>query len=101
MIFLYIYIGFSILTFATTLMQSYLMIKQLKREYPDVVSEFEKNNKQGVLERAFYYIKTFISCFVPIINIGIFYVSLFESEKAKEKALSIMKRGSERFGDKA
>lgn len=91
MIFLYIYIGFSVLTFVMTIIQSYLVSKQLKRRYPDLVSKFNKNNKQSVLEKVFSYIKTFVSCFVPIINMGIFYVALFENNKVEEKALNKMK----------
>lgn len=90
MIFLYIYIGFSVLTFAITLMQSYLVTKQLRRKYPDLVCKFAKDNRLGVLEKMFSYIKTFISCFVPIVNVGIFYVALFEYQKVEEKALSKM-----------
>ena len=90
MIFLYIYIGFSVLTFAITLMQSYLVTKQLRRKYPDLVCKFAKDNRLGVLEKMFSYIKTFISCFVPIVNVGIFYVALFEYQKVEEKVLSKM-----------
>lgn len=90
MIFLNIYIAFSILTFATALMQSYVLSKQLKRKYPDVVAEYCKKNKSGILEKTFEYIRTFICCFVPIINIAIFYVSLFKLEMAEEKFLNKM-----------
>lgn len=88
MMFLNIYIAFSILTFVLLLMQVYMVSKQLKREHPDVVNEFNENNKAGILENIFSYIKAFISCFVPIINIGIFYVALFESEKTKRETLN-------------
>lgn len=91
MIFLYIYIGFSVLTFVMTIIQSYLVSKQLERRYPDLVSKFNKNNKQSVLEKVFSYIKIFVSCFVPIINMGIFYVELFENNKVEEKVLNKMK----------
>ena len=91
MIFLYIYIGFSVLTFIMTIIQSDLVFKQLERRYPDLVSKFNKNNKQSVLEKVFSYIKIFVSCFVPIINMGIFYVILFENNKVEEKVLNKMK----------
>ena len=91
MIFLYIYIGFSVLTFIMTIIQSDLVFKQLERRYPDLVSKFNKNNKQSVLEKIFSYIKIFVSCFVPIINMGIFYVILFENNKVEEKVLNKMK----------
>lgn len=91
MVFLNFYIGFSVLTFIMLLMQSYVISKRLKRRYPDITSEFNKNNKETILEKIFSYIKFFVSCFVPIINIGIFYFSIFESEKVEEKMLNKMK----------
>lgn len=97
MIFLYIYIGFSILTFVMMYMQSYMLNKTLERKYPDIVSEFEKNNKRGILEKIFSYTKSFVCCFVPIINISIFYVALFENKKVEERALNEMLKNKERF----
>ena len=83
MLFLKIYIGFSILTFVLLLMHVYVMCEELKREQPDIA----KNNKSGILEKVFVYVKAFITCFVPIVNIGMFYTVLFETEKLKEKTL--------------
>ena len=97
MVFLYVYIGFSVLTFIMTVIQGYLVSKELERKHPDTVDEFRKKNKQGALEKMFSYIKTFVTCFVPIINISIFYVSLFEAERVKEKALRKMMEDRERF----
>ncbi|MEE1301846.1 MAG: hypothetical protein UHD64_03610, partial [Bacteroidales bacterium] len=81
-------IGFSILTFVMVLMQSYVMSKQLERKYPDAIEEFNKNNKRGIMERIFVYIRTFIVCFVPLINIAIFYIYIFDPEQVEEKVLS-------------
>lgn len=98
MLFLKIYIGFSILTFVLLLMQTYVMFKRLKRKHPDIVSKFNKDNKSSVLEKIFIYIKLFVTCFVPITNIGIFYVLIFESEKIEEKAFGeIIKEIKEGF----
>lgn len=88
MLFLKIYVVFSLLTFVLVLMQGYLIMKDLKRKYPDAVNRYEKDNKRNILERICSYTKVFISCFVPIINIGIFYVALFDSSKAKEETLA-------------
>ena len=88
MIFLNIYIGFSILTFVMFFIQGYLISKQLERKYPELVNEFNKNNKSGILEKIFSWIKIFIGCFVPIINIGIFYVSVFGTEKIEKEFLN-------------
>ena len=83
-----IYIGFGILTFVMCFMQSYIISEQLKRKYPEIVNEFKKNNKSGVLEQVFTWTKIFVCCFVPLINVGIFYVSLFDSKKTEEKLLN-------------
>lgn len=90
MLFLNIYIGFSILTFVLVLMQSYLIVKNLKRKYPDAINRYEKDNKGNILEKICSYTKIFVSCFVPIINIALFYVALFDSSKAKEKTLAAL-----------
>lgn len=87
MMFLNIYIAFSLLTFILLLMQSYLIEKDLIREYPDAMKKHIKENKKNVLEKIYSYIKSFVSCFVPIINIGIFYASLFAFDEVKEKVL--------------
>ena len=65
-----------------------MLAQELKREYPDMVREFNKKHKTGILEKVFTWIKILITCFIPIINIGIFYVTMFESEKTKEKGLN-------------
>lgn len=85
-----IYIGFSILTFVIMLMQTYISSKRLKRKYPDIINEFNKNNKSGVLEKTFEYTKIFIICFIPIVNIVIFFSTLFKPEEAEERALNNM-----------
>ena len=85
MLFLKIYIGFSLFTFVLLLMQSYLIEKELIRKYPDAMNKYRKDNKRNILEKICSYIKTFVSCFVPIIHMGIFYVSLFGSDKLSDK----------------
>lgn len=88
MLFLKIYIGFSILTFILVLMHNYVLCAELKREYHNIY----KGSKSGVLETIFVYVKILIICFVPIVNIGIFYSVLFEAEKLKEQVLAKFKR---------
>ena len=90
MIFLYIYIGFSILAFAMMYIQVYTVYKKLERQYPDIVAEYNKRNKRGTLEKIFSFIKHLVTCFVPIMNISIFYVALFENKKVEERALNEM-----------
>lgn len=79
-----IYIGFSILTFIVTIMQSFILSEKYKRKYPELVEEYRKKNKRSILEKIFIWTKAFISCFVPIVNIGIFYVSMFKPELIDE-----------------
>lgn len=87
MLFLKIYIGFSVLTFLAILMQTYILYKRFERKYPDIIEEFRKNNKSGILEKIFNYIKIFITCFVPIVNVLLFFVYLFESEEVERRVL--------------
>jgi hypothetical protein len=88
MLFLKIYAAFSLLTFLVVVMQSYVLYKEIKREYPDAVEEYFKNHKRNILERMFAWVRVLIACFVPIINIGIFYVAMFEMEKVKDVFIS-------------
>ena len=87
MLFLKIYIGFSVLTFFVILMQAYLLTKQFKRKYPDIIQEFSKNNKSGILEKLFEYIRILIICFIPVVNISLFIVVLFKAEEFENRVL--------------
>lgn len=94
-----IYIGFSILTFILTFMRAYTISKQLKRKYPDIINEFSKKNKVDTLENIFVWIRLLVACFVPIINICIFYVSIFESERVEKKVLNKLKKDCEEYNN--
>lgn len=88
MTFLNIYIAFSLLVFVLILMQSYMVAKKIKREHPDDTDKLKKKSKKGFLETIFSYIKIFITCFVPIINILIFCAILFKEKEVEEKVLN-------------
>lgn len=88
MMFLNIYIAFSLLTFVLILMQSYMVVKKIKREHPDDVDKLKKKSKKGFLETIFSYIKIFIICFVPIMNIFVFCAILFKEKEVEEKVLN-------------
>lgn len=88
MMFLNIYIGFSLLTFVLILMQSYVVVKKIKREHPDDADKLKKKSKRGFLETIFSHIKIFITCFVPIVNILIFCAILFKEKEVEEKVLN-------------
>ena len=87
MIVLKTYIGFSVLTFFVVLMQAYILTKQIKRKHPDIIQGFSKNNKSGILEKLFEYIRILIICFVPIVNISLFIVVLFKAEDFEDRVL--------------
>ena len=92
MIVLKTYIGFSVLTFFVILMQAYILTKQIKRKHPDVMQEFSKNNKSGILEKLFEYIRILIICFVPIVNIALFIVVLFKAEEFEDRVLQRLQK---------
>lgn len=96
MLFLKIYIGFSVLTFLIILMRSYILSKQIKREHPELIQELGKNNKSGILEKLFEYIIIFIICLVPIVNVLLFFVTLFNSEEVERRTLQRIQKKIER-----
>ena len=73
-------------------MQTYILTKQIERKHSDITQELNKNNKSGVLEKLFEYIKIFIICFVPIINMLLFFVTLFNSEEVEKRALQRIRK---------
>lgn len=87
MLFLKIYIGFSVLTFFVILMQAYILTKQIKRRHPEIVQNFSKNNKSGILEKLFEYIRILVICFVPMVNLSLFIVVLFKAEDFENRVL--------------
>ena len=87
MILLDIYTGFSLLTFIMLIMQTYVIGQELRREHPDLVRKFNQTHKSGILEKVFTWIKILITCFIPIVNIGIFWISMFNAEEIKAKGL--------------
>ena len=87
MLFLKIYIGFSVLTFFVILMRAYILSKQIERKHPELMQELGKNNKSGILEKLFEYIIIFIICFVPMVNLSLFIVVLFKAEDFEDRVL--------------
>lgn len=85
MMFLYSYIAFSLLTFILFSMQMYLIEKDLKRKYPNAMIEYKRDNKTNIIEKIFSNIINFVICFIPIINVGIFYIVLFKRKEIQEE----------------
>lgn len=83
---LYIYLGFSILTFLLMWLQTTIWSHKFKRKYHDLLS---KKQRLDFMMTLLNFIKTLIICFVPVLNIVIFYLFLFSSDKLED---SILKR---------
>ncbi len=83
-----IYIGFCLVTFLVVEISMYEIQQQAKRKYADKIKENNNKQKQSFLEKLCVHIKMFIVCFVPIVNLGMFWVVLFNSVKVQEDALN-------------
>lgn len=88
MILLKIYIGFCLITFLVVEMGMYEIQQQAKRKYADKISGNWNKQKQSFLEKLCVHIKMFIICFVPIVNIGMFWAVLFNGVKIQEDVLN-------------
>lgn len=52
-------------------------IQKIKRKYADKIEENKNKVKANPLETLCVHIRIFVTCFVPIINLGMFWVVLF------------------------
>lgn len=69
-----------------------MILCELKREYPEIMKhDCVRVYKQNVLESILSFIKVLITCFVPIINLGILYANLCQTETVKENTLNKIK----------
>lgn len=62
----------------------YEIQQQAKRKYANKIRENQNKQKQSFLEKLCVHIKMFITCFVPIVNIGMFLAVLFNGVKVQE-----------------
>lgn len=78
MIFLYIYIGFSLLTFVLMLLQMTTLIHRFENKYKDKLTK-NKNLNQDQNKMPFFFeiLKMFVKCFIPILNVIFFCSVLF------------------------
>ncbi len=83
-----IYIGFCLVTFLVVEIGMYEIQQQAKRKYEDKIKENKNKHKQSFLEKLCVHIKMFIVCFVPIVNLGMFWAVLFNNVKVQEDALN-------------
>lgn len=77
MIFLKIYCVFCIVIFMLMEICIYEGIQKIKRKYADKIEENKNKVKANPLETLCVHIRIFVTCFVPIINLGIFWAVLF------------------------
>lgn len=69
-------------------MQSYVVTKKIKREHSDIAEKLKKKSKKGILETIFSYTKILITCFIPIINLCIFFAILFKEDEVEKKVIN-------------
>lgn len=75
--FLKIYCMFCIVIFLLMEICIYEGIQKIKRKYADKIEEKKDKAKANVLETLCVHIRIFVTCFVPIINLGMFWAVLF------------------------
>ena len=84
--FLKIYLGFCLLTFLIVEIGLYEILQSAKRRYANEI----KQNKQkyNFLEMLFVHIRMFIVCFIPLVNLCIFYSLLFNNSAVQDSIFS-------------
>lgn len=75
--FLKIYCVFCIVIFLLMETCIYDGIQKIKRKYADKIEENKNKVKVNPLETLCVHIRIFVTCFVPIINLGMFWAVLF------------------------
>lgn len=80
-----IYLIFCVITFLLSEMCIYKITQEIKREYKDILQEIK------LLEGICPHIKMFIMSFIPIINLSLFYVVLFQIDKIKNITIDKIK----------
>ena len=78
---LYIYIGFSLLTFALVWLQAITLGNKILDKHKNNVN---KNHKKDHLSSFFTMLKIFVTCFIPVINIGLFCIIIFCGDKLEK-----------------
>lgn len=87
MIFLKMYCGFCIITFILMELRICEEIQKAKRKYADKIKENRNKSKANLIETLCVHIRIFITCFVPIINLGMFWSVLFNGIQVQENAM--------------
>ncbi len=85
--FLNIYCVFCIIVFVLIELCIYEGIQKAKRKYADKIKENRNKTKANLIETLCVHIRIFITCFVPIINLGMFWSVLFNGIQVQENAM--------------
>ena len=86
-IFFKFYCVFCVLAFIFMELCIYESIQKVKRKYADQIKMNKDKARANPLETLCVHIKIFITCFVPLINLGIFWSVLFNGIQVQENAM--------------
>lgn len=85
--FLKIYCVFCIIVFVLMELCIYEEIQKAKRKYADKIKENRNKAKANPIENLCVHIRILITCFVPIINLGMFWSVLFNGVQVRKNAM--------------
>lgn len=85
--FLKIYCVFCIIVFVLIELCTYEGIQKAKRKYADKIKANKDKTRSNPLETLFVHIRILITCFVPIINLGMFWSVLFNGVQVQKNAM--------------
>ena len=78
---------FCILVFILIELCIYEGIQKAKRKYADKIKENRNKAKANPIETLCVHIRMFIACFIPIVNLGMFWLVLFNGIQVQENAI--------------
>ena len=85
--FLKIYCMFCIVVFILMELCIYEGIQKAKRKYADKIKENRNKAKANPIETLCIHISMFIAFFIPIVNLGMFWLVLFNGIQVQENAI--------------
>lgn len=74
------------MTFLVIEIGIYETIQNAKRKYANEIEQNRQNAKSSFLETLCVHIKMFIVCFIPLVNLGLFWVILFNNSAVQNNA---------------
>ena len=78
---------FCIVVFILMELCIYEGIQKAKRKYADKIKENRNKAKANPIETLCVHIRMFIACFIPIVNLGMFWLVLFNGIQVQENAI--------------